>query len=112
MPTIFYHNPKCSKSRETLKLLQEKQIPFETYEYQKQGLSSEQIKNLMQRIDVPIAELVRAKDLGKHSYDLNDSQTIEKLLLENPKLLARPIVDTGSIAIQTRPPEKVLRLLK
>ncbi len=111
----IYHNPRCSKSRQTLALLQEKGIEPEVILYMEQPPSTNQLKSLIKKLGIRVIDLVRVKeqdfkDLGLSKTDSSDD---ELLLAMNskPKLIERPIVECGSKAVLGRPPENVLELL-
>ena len=101
----LYHNPRCSKSRQAVALLEEKGVEFETYLYLKQGVASEDMSML-----INLEGIVRANDLEQKA-DLENPEIVKKLLEENPKLLQRPILIANGNAVIGRPPEEILRLI-
>ena len=101
----LYHNPRCSKSRQAVALLEEKSVEFETYLYLKQGVASEDMSML-----INLEGIVRVNDLEQKA-DLENPEVVKKLLEENPKLLQRPILISDSQAVIGRPPEEILRLI-
>jgi arsenate reductase len=103
----LYHNPRCSKSRQALALLVEKNIEFETYRYLDNGIFQEDLNIL-----VAIEGVIRKQDVDKSlGYDLNNKADILKLLIDNPKTLQRPILINNGRAVIGRPPENILVLL-
>jgi arsenate reductase len=103
----LYHNPRCSKSRQALALLVEKNIEFETYRYLDNGISQEDLNIL-----VALEGVIRKQDFDKSlGYDLNNKADILKLLIDNPKTLQRPILINNGRAVIGRPPENILVLL-
>jgi arsenate reductase len=103
----LYHNPRCSKSRQALALLVEKNIEFETYRYLDNGISQEDLNIL-----VALEGVIRKQDFDKSlGYDLNNKADILKLLIDNPKTLQRPILINNGQAVIGRPPENILVLL-
>src|SRR3990167_4350062 len=109
----IYHNPRCSKSREALTILQEKNCSFEIVEYLKSPLSALQIKTLLKHLQLKPIGIIRTKekcfaDLGLHETS-TDAELI-KAMVENPILIERPIVTDGENAVIGRPPENVLKL--
>ncbi len=105
----LYHNPRCSKSRQTLKLI-ENRTP-EIVLYLKNPLSKGDIVDLVTRLKDPISELIRWGDKDAPSKPSTISgDVIIDLLMKNPKLMQRPILDNGEIAIICRPPEKCQNL--
>ncbi|EMI5489084.1 arsenate reductase (glutaredoxin) [Providencia stuartii] len=112
----IYHNPRCSKSRETLALLESKGITPTIVEYLKTPPSIADLKQLLKSLGFTDArQLMRTKeDLYKELNLKDESLTQEQLLHamhENPKLIERPIVVNGKKAKLGRPPEQVLDIL-
>lgn len=112
---IIYHNPRCSKSRQTLSLLNEHGIEPEVIEYLKQPLSKQKLKQICKMLDIKPEELVRMKESLVKELKLKETCKSQddwlNAMIENPKLIERPIVVNGSNAIIGRPPENVLSLL-
>ena len=110
----IYHNPRCSKSRETLKMIQEKQPGVEIVDYLKNPPSTAEIKNLLQKLNMKAEELLRKnEDIYKKQFkgkNFNEEEWIQ-IMSENPKLIERPIVVKGNKAVLGRPPENVESLL-
>ena len=112
--TTIYHNPRCSKSRETLALLEQQGISPEVVLYLQTPPSNETIKTLLNQLGMASArELMRTKEDIYKELDLK-SETNEDALIEamtaNPKLIERPIVIHNDKAKIGRPPESVLEL--
>ena len=117
MPTTIYHNPRCSKSRQALALLQDSGIETVVVEYLLEPPATGDILELARLLGVPVAELLRrgeaefrdATDLP----DLGDDVALAAWLAANPKVLQRPIVVNAdrSAAVMGRPPENVLELI-
>ena len=110
----IYHNPRCRKSRAGLEYLQEKAIDFETIDYIKRGISREEIKEILKKMDTPPSNLVRTQEdyykkelKGKNIPD--DEWII--ILAENPRLIQRPIIVTEHKAVLGQPPENIDNLL-
>lgn len=106
----IYHNPRCSKSRETLALLEKNGIKPNVIEYLKDTPSEETLLLLMK--ELPPAELVRCKEekYQELKFDVSDKKTVAKYLCQHPELMERPIVVRGKKAVIGRPPEKVKKL--
>lgn len=109
---IIYHNPQCSKSRQTLELLRSKGYEPEVIEYLKTPLSMEQLNWLSSQFS--LKEFVRTnetafKELG---LSLDNEQAVLKAMEKEPKLMQRPIVTFNGKAVIGRPPEKVLELFE
>lgn len=115
MTIKIYHNPRCSKSRETLNLLRDHDIEPEIIEYLKSGIQAEKLKEIISLLKEPIIELIRTGDAAFKEKNINTASLNEALIIElitkNPILLQRPIVCTEITASITRPPEKVLELI-
>ena len=112
----IYHNPRCSKSRETLALLTEKGLEPTIIEYLKMPPTVPEIKKILKMLGFKDArQLMRIKEDVYQSLNLaDDSLTQEQLIKamhENPKLIERPIVVNGSKACLGRPPEQVFAIL-
>ena len=114
MKCIIYHNPRCRKSREAIKYLQDKGCDFEVRDYIKNLLSLEEIEELIESLNIKPLELVRKHEkIWKENFknkDLDDDQII-KALLKYPKLIERPIVTKGKNSIVARPIDKLLNIL-
>ena len=115
MSVTIYHNPRCSKSRQTLSLLQEKSININVIEYLKTPPDISQLKQILKQLGYEPRQLMRKseriyKDLGLG----NENKTAEDLvnaMAQNPILIERPIVLSGEKAAIGRPPESVLNVL-
>ena len=112
--TIF-HNPRCSKSRQALGLLQERGIEPEVVEYLKTPLSTQTLQNLCEKLGVNVVDMMRTKEREFKELGLGDRGVTDDELLQamtqNPILLERPIVVCGDKAVIGRPPENVLELI-
>ncbi len=111
----LYHNPRCSKSREALALLRERGQEPEVRLYLEQPPSTKELKTLLEQLGIGARELLRKgedayKALGLGDDSLSEAKLI-KAMVENPKLIERPIAIVGSKAIIGRPPERVLDIL-
>lgn len=114
LKAVIYHNPRCSKSRQALALLQERGAEPEVLEYLKTPPTKAELKALLAKLGLKPEQVVRTgEELYKQKYRgraLTDDQWLDALA-ENPILLERPIVVRGSRAVLGRPPEKVLEVL-
>jgi len=111
----IYHNPRCSKSRQTLELLRERGIEPEIVEYLKTPPDELMLARLLKQLGIGPRDLLRTKEpeyaaLGLADPGLDDDALI-RAMAEHPKLIERPIVVHGRRAVLGRPPEKVLELL-
>ncbi len=116
MHTIkIYHNPRCSKSRATLTLLKEHDVNPEIIHYLESPPTSEELKDLLQKLGMDIRELIRTSEPEYCELGLDDKSMSELIVFDiickHPKLIERPIVVKGDQAIVGRPPENVLALL-
>src|SRR5688572_15325191 len=111
----IYHNPKCSKSRETLALIRERGITPQIVEYLKAPPTAAELTAIVRMLGIRPEALVRkGEDVYKAKYagkTLTDSKWIEAMV-RDPILIERPIVVTGGKAAIGRPPERVLELLE
>lgn len=110
----IFHNPRCSKSRQTLDLIQQNsKEAIEIVEYLNNVPTIEELKKIIQLLDIKPEELVRkGEDIYKDKYKgkiLSDYEWINAMI-KFPKLIERPIVIKGKKAIIGRPPERVLEL--
>ena len=109
----IYHNPRCSKSRQTLQLIQENNKDVEVVEYLKQGPTYEELEDLLMKLNKKPEEIIRkGEKLFKEkfkSFSFNREEWIQ-VLVENPILIERPIVVRGNKAVIGRPPENVKEL--
>ena len=113
--TSIYHNPRCSKSRQTLALLQERGIEPEIVLYLETPPDAETLKSLLQKLGMTARQLLRKgedafKDNNLADQSLSDDQLISAMVAY-PKLIERPIVIHGDKAALGRPPEQVLDIL-
>lgn len=115
MTVKIYHNPKCSKSRQTLALIRERGIEPEIVEYLKTPPSPEELKRIIDRLGIAPVELLRTgeseyRELGLDREDVDDTAVIEAMC-EHPRLMQRPIVIVGEDARIGRPPEAAAEIL-
>lgn len=108
----IYHNPRCSKSREALNLIQEQGLEPEVIEYLKTPLDAAELKGLLELLKLRPRDILRSKDAKFETLevDLDDDKAVIQALVEHPELMERPIVVQGSKAVVARPPERVREL--
>lgn len=110
----IYHNPRCRKSRAGLEYLQEKTGQFEIIDYIKNGISEEEIREIISKMNEPPSNLVRTQeDYYKKELkgkDISGEEWIS-ILSENPRLIQRPIIVTEHKAVLGQPPENIDNLL-
>ena len=115
MSVTIFHNPRCSKSRQTLSLIQEKNIDINIIEYLKTPPDISQLKLILKKLGYEPRQLMRKSEQIYKDLDLgNENKTTEDLVIamaQNPILIERPIVLSGEKAAIGRPPGSVLNIL-
>ncbi|MEH6358473.1 MAG: arsenate reductase (glutaredoxin) [Pseudomonadales bacterium] len=116
MSTVtIYHNPRCSKSRQTLELLTDRNIEPEIVLYLDTPPSTEELTELLAKLNMPARDLLRKGEDAYKENNLNDANLSETELIQAmhdfPKLIERPIVIANDKAALGRPPEQVLEIL-
>ena len=115
MKTRIYHNPRCSKSRAALALLEEAGYDVEIVEYLKTPLDKPGLKRLLKKLGLRARDIVRRSEPEFKSAGPGDDATDDELLdliVGHPQIMQRPIVETGAGARIGRPPEQVLELFR
>lgn len=111
----IWHNPRCSKSRDSFKLLEERGLDARVVKYLDETPSMEELQNMLKMLGMTSAqELMRTKEAIYKELNLKEETSEEALLqamIANPKLIERPIVIKGNKAVIGRPIEKVIELL-
>lgn len=115
MSIQILHNPRCSKSRQTLALLEENGVTPEVLEYLKTPPSADELTSIINKLGVNVRDIIRKKETefkenGLDNEQLNDTQIID-ILVKVPKLIERPIVINNDKAAIGRPPENVLAII-
>ncbi|MGB0882981.1 MAG: arsenate reductase (glutaredoxin) [Vicingaceae bacterium] len=110
----IYHNPRCSKSRETLQIIKDAGVEVEIVEYLNAIPTADELKTLLMKLNLKPTDILRKgeavyKEKFKTS-NFNDDEWI-KVMIEYPKLIERPIVVKGNKAVLGRPPQNVLDLI-
>ncbi|UTJ05445.1 arsenate reductase (glutaredoxin) [Arcobacter roscoffensis] len=111
----IWHNPRCSKSRNALNLLEEKNINANVVKYLDDTPSKDELKEILNKLNMTVQELMRKGEAVYKELDLKSETNEEKLLdamIENPKLIERPVIIRGEKAVVARPIEKLEELLK
>ena len=116
MSLKILHNPRCSKSRQTLEIINSKGISVEVIEYLKTPLKYDDLLKIIKLLDVNPRDIIRKsesiykeKNLENHKFT---DEELTKYMVENPILIERPIVFDDNLAIIGRPPENVLKIIK
>ncbi len=110
----IYHNPRCSKSRQGLEILNSSNENFEIVDYQNNPPTVKELKEILKMLGISPIQLVRKNEtIWKENYkgkELNDAMIIDAMCA-HPKLIERPIVIKGNKAVIGRPPERIKELL-
>lgn len=115
MAIKIYHNPRCSKSRQTLAMIRERGLEPEIIEYLETPPTPAELKRIIKSLGISVRDIIRSgedeyRELGLADASITDERLIE-LICENPKLLQRPIVVSEHGARIGRPPETVEAIL-
>ena len=111
----IYHNPGCSKSRQSLELVLSKTKDIKIIKYLKNPPTKEELKEILNKLDLTVTDIIRHKEEAYKEYiqgkELTEDELLD-LITKHPILLERPIIIKGDKAVIGRPPENVLRLLR
>ena len=112
----IYHNPRCSKSRQTKELLDENAVDYEIVEYLDSPPDEKELTAILEKLGKRPLEVIRTgealfKELGLSRQDERPDAEWIKIMVDNPKLIERPIVVKGAKAALGRPPRDVLNIL-
>ena len=114
-PVIIFHNPRCSKSRQVLALLDSRNVRYETFLYLENEISHEEFVRTLALLKLKPRDILRVNEKEYSENNLNNMNLTDdhiiKIVLKNRKLIERPIVIKGEKAVIARPPEKVLQVL-
>ena len=112
----IYHNPRCSKSRQTLQLLRDNSIEPKIIEYLKTPLQKDKLKKITNILRLKPKDFIRKNEHDFKENNLgeiiDDDEKVIEAMVSFPKIIERPIVIKGQIGVIGRPPENVLKLLK
>ena len=112
MRVIIYHNPKCSKSRQTLALLHKNGIEPEVIEYMSTPLNAAELKSVLSKLGLGPRDILRSKEAKEEGIEqLLDGNDIIAAIATHPRAMQRPIVVKGNRAVIGRPPENVFNIL-
>ncbi len=115
MSVKIYHNPRCTKSRQTLQLLKDRGIEPEVIEYLKTPPSFEELSDIIDKLGIKPRDLIRKQEAEYKANGLDDNQldneAIVRAMVNNPILIERPIVTANNKAAIGGPPENVLDIL-
>ncbi|CAI8986037.1 putative oxidoreductase YfgD [Pseudomonas sp. IT-P12] len=111
----LYHNPRCSKSRGALELLEARGLTPTVVRYLDEPLDAAQIQGLLKKLGLSARQLLRTGEEDYKTLHLADASLSEAQLIAaiaaHPKLMERPILEVGDKAVIGRPPEQILELL-
>lgn len=112
MSVTIYHNPRCSKSRQALEILEGKDVQVNIINYLDDGLDMVEVLDLSLKLGCDVKDFVRTKEEEFKNYQIDWANNKEAALVlsECPKLLERPIIVKGEQAVIARPPEELERL--
>jgi len=102
----IYHNPRCRKSREALKYLEDKGASFEVIQYLQNPLTGQELSNLINKLNIRPIDLIRKEEaLWKTQFkDKNlDNKALINLMIKEPRLMQRPIIEFQDMAVIARP---------
>ena len=112
---LIYHNPRWGKSRESVKILDNLDQPYEVVDYINTPPSPDELQSLAEKMGIRAKDFIRNKEAIFKELDLimhlDDDHILFKYMSENPRLIERPIVVKGNRAVLGRPPEKINELL-
>ncbi|WOI52555.1 arsenate reductase (glutaredoxin) [Parvularcula sp. LCG005] len=110
---ILYHNPRCTKSREALKLLEEREVDVEVIRYLDAPLDEAALREVAGKLGMSPRDMMRVKEVTYKELSLKDADddALFTAMAENPVLMERPILVNGDRAVIGRPPEQVLDIL-
>ncbi len=117
MNVTIYHNPRCSKSRKTLELIESHGLKPRIVEYLNEPPDPDTLLRLAGMLDVPLADLLRRSEAdfadAPQAVPVDDDRALSRWLHDHPRVLQRPIVvdDDNGRAVVGRPPENVLELI-
>ena len=115
MKPKIYHNPRCSKSRQALALIEDHGIDVDVVEYMKSPPSRAQLQALLRKLGFGPRDLIRKFEAEFKSAGVTEETSDDELLdlmLAHPKIIQRPVIEVGERALVGRPPERVLDLLQ
>ena len=114
-PVIIFHNPRCSKSRQALALLESRNVQFEVFLYLDNEISYKDFVRILGLLRMKPRDILRANEKEYSENNLNNmnltDDDIIKITLKNRKLIQRPIAIKGEKAVIARPPERVFQVL-
>ncbi len=115
MNVTIYHNPRCSKSRQTLQLLEERGVDITIIDYLKNPPSGEELKSILEKLKMSARDILRRGEDAYKQHNLADQSKTEEDIIAamviSPKLIERPIVVVADKAVIGRPPTRIFDIL-
>ena len=114
MSILIYHNPRWGKSRNSVRILQEKNVTYKIIEYLKHPLSMDELKQILRVLNLNAMDIIRTSEADYKNNNIEKIKDEEKLLraiLKYPKILQRPIILNGEKGVIGRPPENIFSIL-
>lgn len=114
MPLVLYHNPRCSKSRQALALLEQRGLSPQIVKYLQTPPSADEVRSLLVKLGEKPSALLRKKEAPYAELGLDDDSDADRVaeaIAAHPVLLERPVLVHGERAVIGRPPENVLEIL-
>jgi len=112
MTVTIYHNPRCSKSRQTLQLLHDNNVEPTIVEYLETPPTAAELTDILAKMDAGPRDILRKKEAREEGIDADlDNEALINAIAAHPRALERPIVVKGNKARMGRPPESVLEIL-
>ena len=112
---ILYHNPRCSKSRSALELLEQRGLTPSVVRYLEHPPTAAELQQIIKRLGIDPRQLLRSGEAEYKALNLADPTITDEQIIDamatHPKLIERPILVAGDMAVIGRPPEKVLEIL-
>lgn len=112
----IYHNPRCTKSRQAMQVLEDRGVDATVVRYLDEPPSRATLDRILDKLEDPPADLVRRdrkfKDLGLKADDYTTAEAVAGLLAEHPEMMQRPVLETDDRAVIGRPTERVDELLE
>ena len=113
---LIYHNPRWSKSRESVKILEESKKKYKIIDYMKNGINDNEINVILKSLNLGVLDIIRVsdkkyKELNLSPEDEKNNIKLIKKIMENPTILQRPVILKDNKGVIGRPPEKIYDLI-
>ena len=114
MNITIYHNPRWGKSRDSVRILEEKKLDYRVIEYLREPLTSNDLKKILRILDLSPVDIIRTSEQDYKDNNIENIKSDEELIdaiLKYPKILQRPIILNGDRGVVGRPPENILSII-